>query len=209
MHSTSRQAVSGGAVTGMVTPAVGHGPFDGRQRDWPETPGTAARARGSHRRPSRRIGEPRVLQHAEIPPDSAAAATKLVGRVVDSDAGWAFDELQETPLARKLVAAGHETSRPLIVGGGGKGVNAPSAAGVVDRGDSCEGGACTLRPVPLHGDASWDRAGTRLGRDVQVRSHGGMQSGQGHCGSSHGGGRGGQPSASTEKGRTDHEEAEQ
>ena len=37
--------------------------------------------------------EPRVLQHAEIPPDSAAVATKLVGRVVDSDAGWALDEL--------------------------------------------------------------------------------------------------------------------
>ena len=29
MHSTSRQTVSGGAVTGMVTPAVGVGRFDG------------------------------------------------------------------------------------------------------------------------------------------------------------------------------------
>jgi hypothetical protein len=49
----------------------------------------------------------------------------------------------------------------------------PLQPGVIDRGDSCEGGSCALRPVPLHGDASWDRADTRLGRDVQVLSQGG------------------------------------
>jgi hypothetical protein len=61
--------------------------------------------------------EARVLQHAGVAPDGApAVAAELPGGIIDRDARRALDELEQTPLPRKKVAAGHRRS-PIVLGG--------------------------------------------------------------------------------------------